>query len=253
MPTKHFLSTGTTIVILPAIIFTHYYFILHNVTAHILVLFRVFLCFMCFIFIYDAFFFVLPTLLLLLLFAATVAQGSLKFHIIRSYGSRQDASIIVHQTALHEMAQVLSTSNPGLLLLDLNSGVVCSCRHNAAEWTSHPHLHCTLSWTCASLRLMLSPLYGADWHRYSPIMSRLTFLSLKRPSGVSTMVFPDGISRSFSVRDQSIGGRGLPSATKHTSSALPPSRTLTTWPPGGTDSTGGETGGKARAKKEGKE
>lgn len=111
-----------------------------------------------------------------------------------------------------------------------------------------PYLHCTLSWTCASLRLMLSPLYGAVWHLYAPIMSRLTFFSLKRPSGVSTVGFPEGISKSFSVRDHSIGGRGLPSTTKHTSSALPPSRTLTAWRPGGTVSTGGETGRKQRQK-----
>lgn len=85
MPTKHSLSTGTTIVTLPAIIFTLYYFILHSDAAHILVLFYVFLCFICFIFIYNAFFFVLLTLLLLLLFAAAVAQGSLKIYIILSY------------------------------------------------------------------------------------------------------------------------------------------------------------------------
>lgn len=104
-------------------------------------------------------------------------------------------------------------------------------------------LHCTFSCTCASLRLMFSPLYGAVWHRYTPIMSRLTFLSLKRPSGVSVTDLPPGIRRSFSTRDHSTGGRGLPSTTRHTSSVLPPSRTLTTCPPGGTDSTGGETEG----------
>lgn len=105
------------------------------------------------------------------------------------------------------------------------------------------NLHCTFSCTCASLRLMFSPLYGAVWHRYTPIMSRLTFLSLKRPSGVSVIDFPPGISRSFSARDHRTGGRGLPSTTRHTSSVLLPSRTLTTCPPGGTDSTGGETEG----------
>lgn len=104
-------------------------------------------------------------------------------------------------------------------------------------------LHCTFSCTCASLRLMFSPLYGAVWHRYTPIMSRLTFLILKRPSGVSVTDLPPGISRSFSARDHSTGGRGLPSTTRHTSSVLPPSCTLTTCPPGGTDSTGGETEG----------
>lgn len=93
---------------------------------------------------------------------------------------------------------------------------------------------------------MLRPLYEAVWHRYTPIMSRLTFLSLKRPSGVSTVGFPEGISKSFSVRDHRIGGRGLPS-TRQTNSAYPPSRTLTIWPPVGTDSIGGVTGGKEKA------
>lgn len=93
---------------------------------------------------------------------------------------------------------------------------------------------------------MLRPLYEAVWHRYTPIMSRLMFLSLKRPSGVSTVGFPEGISKSFSVRDHRIGGRGLPS-TRQTNSAYPPSRTLTIWPPVGTDSIGGVTGGKEKA------
>lgn len=105
--------------------------------------------------------------------------------------------------------------------------------------------HSTLSWTWACLRLMLRPLYGAVWQRYAPIVSRVTLVNRSLPSRVSTTQSPEGMGRSLLIRDQSTGGRGLPS-TRQTSSAVPPSLTLTTPPPGGTLRTGGMTGRKER-------